>query len=41
MRESVERTAETLRQEKARLTEAKRETAKLRRDVKAAQRKAT
>jgi len=41
MRESVERTAETLRQEKARLTEAKRETAKLRRDVKAAERKAT
>jgi hypothetical protein len=41
MRESVERTAETLRQEKARLTEAKRQTARLRREVKAAERKAT
>jgi hypothetical protein len=41
MRGSVDRTAETLRQEKARLAEAKRETAALRRQLKAAKRKAT
>ena len=41
MRESVERTGEMLRQEKARLAEAKRETARLRRQMKAAERKAT
>jgi len=40
LRESVERTTETLRQDKTRLTEAKRETAKLRRHVKAAERTA-
>jgi hypothetical protein len=40
LRESVERTAETLRQDKARLADAKRETAALRRRVKAAERKA-
>jgi hypothetical protein len=36
----LERTTETLRQDKARLAEAKRETASLRRRVKAADRKA-
>lgn len=41
MRESVDRTTETLRQEKARLAEARRETASLRRRMKAAERKAT
>jgi len=41
MRESVDRTSETLRQEKARLAEAKRETASLRRRLKAAERRAT
>jgi hypothetical protein len=40
LRENVERTTETLRQDKARLADAKRETASLRRQVKAAQRKA-
>jgi hypothetical protein len=40
MRESVERTTETLRQEKARLSEARREAAALRRQLKAAERKA-
>jgi hypothetical protein len=40
MRESVERTTETLRQEKTRLADAKRETAALRRRLKAAERKA-
>lgn len=40
MRESVERTTETLRQEKARLAEAKREAAGLRRELKAFTRKA-
>ncbi len=39
MRESVERTAETLRQEKTRLSEARREAAALRRRLKAAERK--
>lgn len=41
MRDSVERTTETLRQEKARLADAKRGTAALRRKLKAAERKAT
>jgi hypothetical protein len=41
MRESVERTTETLRQEKARLSEARREAAALRRRLKAAERKGT
>ena len=40
LRESVERTTETLRFEKARLADAKRETANIRRQVKAAERKA-
>ena len=40
LRENVERTTETLRQDKARLAEAKREAASLRRQVKAAERKA-
>lgn len=40
LRENVERTTETLRQDKARLAEAKRETAGLRRQVKAAERRA-
>jgi hypothetical protein len=40
MRESVERTTETLRQEKARLSEARREAAALRRQLKAAEGKA-
>jgi hypothetical protein len=40
LRESVERTTETLRGEKARLADAKRETARVRRQVKAAERKA-
>jgi hypothetical protein len=40
LRESVERTTETLRDEKARLAEAKRETTKVRRQVKAAEKKA-
>jgi septal ring factor EnvC (AmiA/AmiB activator) len=39
MRESVERTTETLRQEKARLSEARREAAALRRQLKTAERK--
>ena len=41
MHDGVERTTETLRHEKARLAEAKRETAGLRRQLKAAERKAT
>jgi hypothetical protein len=41
LRENVERTTETLRQDKARLADAKRETAALRRQVKAAERRAT
>lgn len=40
LREGVERTTETLRQDKARLADAKREIAKLRRHVKAAERTA-
>ena len=40
LRENVERTAETLRQDKARLADARRETAKVRRRVKAAERRA-
>ena len=40
MRESVERTTETLRQEKARLSDARREAAALRRQLKAAEAKA-
>jgi hypothetical protein len=40
LRESVGRTTETLREEKARLADAKRETANLRRGVKAAKRRA-
>jgi len=40
LRESVERTTEALRQDRARLADAKRETAKLRRQVKAAERTA-
>jgi hypothetical protein len=40
LHESVERTTEALRQDKARFADAKRETAKLRRQVKAAERKA-
>lgn len=40
LRESVERTSETLREERARLADAKRETASLRRQVKAAEGKA-
>jgi hypothetical protein len=40
LRENVERTTETLRQDKARLADAKRETAKVRKLVSAAERKA-
>ena len=37
MRESVERTTETLREEKARLSQARRESAALKRRLKAAE----